>query len=79
VQSVYTSITTPTTTTTTTTNLSSLTSIDTFVTLHCALVSSRTRFPLGCVNSDSSTIKRVHTKFANLCYNRPFINFGSNK
>jgi RNase P subunit RPR2 len=67
------------TTTTTTTSLSSLSSMDNLVTLHCAFLNSKTRLPLGCVNSDFSKIKRVQRNFANLCYNRSFINFGKNK
>ena len=60
-----------------------LSSIDTLVKLYCALVRSKLEFAPASWNSmiltDSSKIERVQWKFANLCYNRFFIEFDTSK
>jgi hypothetical protein len=62
-------------------NTPSFSSTDTTVTLYCALVHSKPEFASVAWNSvtltASSKIERGQRKFANLCYNRHFINFGT--
>lgn len=60
-----------------------LSSFGTLLTSYCVLVRSKLEFASVAGNSvplvDYSQIKRVPRKFANLCCNRFFINFGTKK